>query len=406
MQDNNFQDCVKCTLCTAYCPMAAVNPFYIGPKQAGPDGERYRLKDKAFYDYALKYCLNCKRCESACPSGVRIGDIIAKAKLESGQFRPGLRERILANTDLMGSLAVPFSSIVNPVLKLDVSKKLMDGILGIDHRRTFPAYAGQTFKRWYDKHAKKDQEAFAQQVYYFHGCYANYNYPKLGQDLVKLMNACGYGVRLLEKEKCCGVALISNGMGAQAKRQAKVNLASIRKAGATVLTTSTTCTMTLRDEYPHVLGLDNADVRDNICLALKFLCEKVESGAVRLAFKPDYQKKVAYHTSCHAEKQGSWIYSLRLLGLIPGMQLTVMESSCCGISGTFGFKKENYAYSQGIGEKLFNNIRSANPDYVATECETCKWQIEMSTGFEVINPICLLADALDMEATRALNGVR
>ena len=55
MQDNSFQDCVKCTLCTAYCPMAAVNPFYIGPKQAGPDGERYRLKDKAFYDYALKY---------------------------------------------------------------------------------------------------------------------------------------------------------------------------------------------------------------------------------------------------------------------------------------------------------------------------------------------------------------
>ena len=85
------------------------------------------------------------------------------------------------------------------------------------------------------------------------------------------------------------------------------------------------------------------------------------------------------------------------------MQLTVLESSCCGISGTFGFKKENYEYSQGIGEKLFNNIRLANPDYVATECETCKWQIEMSTGFEVINPICLLADALDVEATRKLN---
>ena len=159
MQDNNFQNCVKCTLCTAYCPMAAVNPIYIGPKQAGPDGERYRLKDKAFYDYALKYCLNCKRCEGACPSGVRIGDIIAKAKLESGQFRPGLREMILANTDIMGTLAVPFSPIINPVLKWDISKKLMDGVLGIDHRRAFPEYAGQTFTRWYKKHAKKQQDA-------------------------------------------------------------------------------------------------------------------------------------------------------------------------------------------------------------------------------------------------------
>ena len=163
--------------------------------------------------------------------------------------------------------------------------------------------------------------------------------------------------------------------------------------------------MTIRDEYPHVLGLDNADVRDKVQMALKFLCEKVESREIKLAFKSDYRKNIAYHTSCHAERLGWWIYSVQLLRLIPGVKLSLLESNCCGISGTFGFKKENYSLSQSIGNKLFDSIRDANPDAVATECETCKWQIEMSTGLPVENPISVLADALDVEATRKANSI-
>lgn len=71
MQDNNlgnFQDCLKCNICAEVCPMMEANPLYPGPKQAGPDELRYRIKDSAFFDNALKYCLNCKRCEVACPS--------------------------------------------------------------------------------------------------------------------------------------------------------------------------------------------------------------------------------------------------------------------------------------------------------------------------------------------------
>ena len=62
-QDTTFEQCMKCTVCTVYCPVVAVNPDYPGPKQAGPDGERYRLKNPLFYDEALDLCLNCKRCE-------------------------------------------------------------------------------------------------------------------------------------------------------------------------------------------------------------------------------------------------------------------------------------------------------------------------------------------------------
>ena len=59
MNDTRFEHCIKCTVCTTACPVSRVNPRYPGPKQAGPDGERLRLKDGALYDEALKYCINC-----------------------------------------------------------------------------------------------------------------------------------------------------------------------------------------------------------------------------------------------------------------------------------------------------------------------------------------------------------
>ena len=396
----NLEQCLKCNLCTLVCPMMEVNPDYPGPKKAGPDGERYRLKDPAFFDYALKYCLNCKRCEVACPSDVHIGDMIQLARIKYGsQARrkglTGLRDWTLANTDFVGTMATPMASVVNGVLGMKPVKAVMHGTIGVDKHRTFPKYTSEKFVNWF---RKQDQSAFDRFVTYFHGCYVNYNYPKQGQDLVKIMNAAGYGVHLLEKEKCCGVALMSNGFADKARKQGEVNLASIRKAvaaGEPVLTTSSTCTFTMRDEYPDVLGLKNADVRNSIMLATKWLYEKISSGDIKLKFRKDFKLKAVYHTACHMQKMGWQYYSIELLKMIPGLELTVLEQNCCGISGTFVFKKENYEYSQAIGSKLFKDIEEAKPDIVITDCETCKWQIEMSTGVPVLNPIEILADALE-----------
>ena len=99
MNDTRFESCIKCTVCTTTCPVSRVNPRYPGPKQAGPDGERLRLKDGALYDEALKYCINCKRCEVACPSDVKIGDIIQRARAQYGQQKPTLRDAILSGAN-------------------------------------------------------------------------------------------------------------------------------------------------------------------------------------------------------------------------------------------------------------------------------------------------------------------
>ncbi|AMO80604.1 MAG: anaerobic glycerol-3-phosphate dehydrogenase subunit GlpC [Hafnia sp.] len=395
LADNSFENCIKCTVCTTYCPVAKVNPNYPGPKQAGPDGERLRLKDPLLYDDALKYCTNCKRCEVACPSDVKIGDIIQRAKANYSQHKPTLRDAILSHTDLMGTLSTPFAPIVNMTTGLKPVRKLLDKALKIDHRRELPKYSLGTFRHWYKKQAA-EQAKFAEQVAFFHGCFVNYNHPQLGKDLVSVFNAMGIGVQLLKREKCCGVPLIANGFIEQAKKQARVNAESLTDAvigkGIPVVATSSTCAFTIRDEYPHVLDVDTTQVREDVELATRYLYRLLDGGReLKLKSTP---MKIAYHTPCHMEKMGWTPYTLALLQMIPGVELTVLDSQCCGIAGTYGFKKENYETSQGIGAGLFRQIEESGVDLVVTDCETCKWQIEMSTSKKCEHPISLLARAL------------
>ena len=366
ISENNFEQCIKCTVCTVYCPVIPVNPEYPGPKQAGPDEERLRLKRGEYFDEALKYCLNCKRCEVACPSNVKIGDIIQLARIKYSKKKPALRDIMLANTDFVGTMASAFAPVVNTTLSLKPVKMVMDGVLKIDHHRVFPKYSSQTFESWFKKNAMASQDNYKKHVSFFHG----------------LIN--------------------------QARKQAEANLRSVRKSifedKRPVIGASSTCIFTMRDEYPHLLGIDNADVRDSIELATRFIFRLLEEGNVKLKFRDDVKMKIAYHTPCHMEKLGWAYYSIALLRSIPNINLTVLNSQCCGIAGTYGFKKENYETSQGIGASLFRQIEEVAADFVATDCETCKWQIEMSTPAKVKHPISILAEALDLEATRKLNS--
>ncbi len=405
MQDNNlgnFQDCLKCNICAEVCPMMEANPLYPGPKQAGPDELRYRIKDSAFFDNALKYCLNCKRCEVACPSGVKVGDIVARAKIKYGHSQHKMRDLMLSSTDLVGGMATTFAPIVNLALSLGITKNVLDSTFGVSAHASMPKYASKRFEQWFKK-VKAHQEGYSRFVEYFHGCYVNYNYPQLGQDFVTLMNACGYGVHILENQKCCGVALIANGFASQATSAAKANLASIRKASQPVLMTSSSCTLTIKEEYSTILDQDTSDIQSKVQMAVKWLYDRIDRGEVRLAFRKDFKMKAAYHTPCHLQKLGNQIYSIALLKMIPGLDLKVLEQKCCGISGTFGFKKENYAISQKIGSQLYEIIYAANPEVVITDCETCKWQIEGACGIPVFNPISILVQALDIEQTTKLN---
>ncbi|MGP3593215.1 anaerobic glycerol-3-phosphate dehydrogenase subunit GlpC [Vagococcus sp. WN89Y] len=395
MNTTHFDSCIKCTACTTVCPVSRVNPAYPGPKQAGPDGERLRRKDPALYDDALKYCTNCKRCETACPSGVKIGDIIQRARAQYAPKKVSLRNTLLSHTDLMGTLSTPVAPLINTATALKPVRQLLDKTLKIDSHRSLPKYSDGTFRRWYRSVADQ-QRTFEEQVAFFHGCYVNYNHPQLGKDLIRVLNHMGVGVQLLAREKCCGVPLMANGFYDKAKKQAQFNIQALEQVidsqGLAVIATSSTCAFTLRDEYPHLLDVENSHLRRHIDLATRWIWRLLDTGhTLKLRETP---LRVVYHTPCHMEKMGWTHYTLELLRRIPGLTLTVLDSRCCGIAGTYGFKRENYATAQAIGAPLFAQIEASGADLVITDCETCKWQIEMSTSKRCEHPITLLARAL------------
>lgn len=397
-KNTSFDQCIKCTVCTVYCPVAKANPLYPGPKQCGPDGERLRIKSAEYYDDLLKLCTNCKRCETACPSGVKIGDIIAVARGKHGKksFSPKLvRDYVLSHTDLFGTLATPFAPIVNVATSMPLVKKVMHKTIGVHDHKSLPKYSHGTFRRWFKQNCTR-QPLYTRQVSYFHGCYVNYNHPQLGKDFVAVMNAMNIGVRLLDNEKCCGVPLIANGFHDKARKNALLNVKNIETAvldrQTSVLSTSSTCSFTLQQEYPHVLGVDNSKVVNKIEYVTRFLLKEFMSGnAPRM--KP-VNLKVVYHTPCHLERSGNVMFTIELLKMIPGLELIVLDSECCGLAGTYGFKEENYDVSMKIGSHLFDSIKDSQADYAITDCETCKWQIEENTALETIHPISLLAMAI------------
>ncbi len=398
MDNTSFDQCIKCTVCTVYCPVSKQNPEFLGPKTYGPDGERLRRKDPAYYDEQMNQCTNCKRCETACPSGVKIGDIIAIARKDHGKksLSPKtVRDFVLGHTDLMGSLSTPFAPVVNAMTQAKPVKTIMSRTLGIHDHKTLPKYSHGTFRRWY-KGQKEKQQTYTRHVNYFHGCYVNYNHPQLGKDLVTVLNAMGIGMQLLEKEQCCGVPLIANGFFKKATRNATNNVASMKKAiedhAAPILSTSSTCSLTLRDEYPHVLDVDNSAVRDNIQYITRFLLSEFMHG--NQPKMKHLNLRVDYHTPCHLEKSGNQLYTIELLRAIPGITLNLLPSQCCGSAGTYGFKSENYETSIKIGQPVFDHISANKPDIVVTDCETCKWQIEENTQSEAIHPVSLIAMAV------------
>ncbi len=397
-QDTSFDQCIKCTVCTVYCPVAKAFPDYPGPKQCGPDGERLRIKNPDFYDDILKYCTNCKRCETACPSGVRIGDIIAVARgnYEKLKWNPKtVRDFILGHTDLMGALSSPVAPVVNKATQIPLVKKIMRKTIGVHDHKSLPKYSHGTFRSWYKKQVP-DQSKFKRKVSYFHGCYVNYNHPQLGKDFITVMNAIGIGVLLLDKEKCCGVPLIANGFHAKAKKNALFNTEQLENAlqqnSDTILSTSSTCSFTLQEEYPHILGVNNGNIAKEIQYVTRFLLKEFMSGNAP-KMKP-LNKRIVYHTPCHLERSGNVIFTTELLKMIPELEVIMLDCECCGSAGTYGFKEENYDISMSIGKDLFSKIEQHQADYVITDCETCKWQIEENTATECIHPISLLVEAI------------
>jgi glycerol-3-phosphate dehydrogenase subunit C len=328
-----------------------------------------------------------------CSSGVNISELnlIAKAKYLDEKGRP-FRDWLLTHSYLYGWLGSLFSPVVNWLLRNSAVKRVTEAILKIDRRRQLPGYESPTFRQWFRTHPSKGDRKIA----YFYGCYVNTNEVDVGKATVDVLEANGFEITL-PPQKCCGIPMLGNGDFKGARNLGLWNVPSFLKtirSGSDIIFSSTSCGHMIRHEYSRLLNIPGSEeVARHIFDLFEFLRNLKESGSLSLRFK-GLPLKAAYFAPCHLRSLNIGLPALEILRLIPGLQLENIDADCCGLGGTFGFKKEKYEISQEIGKDLAETIDRLKPDIVLTDCEGCRMQIRHLTGVKVLHPVQILRDAM------------
>ena len=350
---------------------------------------------------ALDLCLECKACRAECAARVDM----AKLKYEflaHYQARHGvpLRSRLfgaLAETGRLGSLA---PSLANRLFASPAVKHLLDRTLGIDRRRTLPPLAPQTFQAWFRNHQVPAAAANGQ-VVLWDDCHISHHQPELGRDAVRVLEAAGYEVLCLAERKCCGRPLISKGLLAQARANARHNVSRLLPfalAGLPIVGVEPSCIACFRDEYPDLLKTAGArTVAAQSLFFEEFITLQADRKALALPFaRPTGRRRIMVHTHCYQKAFGTAGHVLNMLRLLPDVQVEEIASGCCGMAGAFGYEKEHYDLSMAIGEQaLFPAVRGAAADTVIAAAGTsCREQIKDGTRRTARHPISILAEAL------------
>lgn len=391
---NNSDLCVRCSACMAVCPVSRVTSNFPGPKQAGPASQRFRkLKDSPVGSW-IELCIGCHLCDLSCPSGVSVSYLNLKTKVKYLEEIKGssLRDWILSHIYLFGKLGSNFSYLINITIKNPVLRWFLDRYLGIEKRRELPKYSNQTLKKWFKKRRSKGKRRVA----YFYGCYTNTNEVEVGKAAIEVLEANDFEV-ILPEQRCCGIPMIGNGDLKGAKKSALKNVSSLLNSirlGLDIIFTSTSCCYMIKHEYWRLLGISEAkEISKHLFDIFEFLRDLKESGNLNLKLK-SLPVNTAYFAPCHLKSLGIGLPALEILRLIPDLKLKYINIDCCGLGGTFGFKKEKYEISREIGKDVNEAIKRLKPQIVLTDCEGCRIQIRHLTGKVVLHPIQILRNAI------------
>ncbi len=390
---HNPDKCTACTICVAHCPVAAATMKFRGPKLTGPAYERFRLL--GFGDEAsLEYCSNCKNCDISCPSGVPVAtfNMLARAAY-CREHKPPLRDWLMGHSGAMGSLASVFPAwLLNFGMNNPLSRLALDA-LGIEKRAPLPSFASLAARKALRREKRPDADS--KNVVLFPGCFISYYEPRVGLDLIRLLELAGYTVIVPENFVCCGLPLVANGYADDALDRARVNsmeLARWAGAGVPVITACPSCTLMLTQEYRDLfpeeerLGLYADFVYD----ACEFLLERIHSGELSLKDARPPHARMAYHAPCHLRALGVGRSGLDLLRAVPGLTVEDMDAGCCGISGSYGFKKGKYEVGMDVGAPLFTALKESGAPLTLSECGTCRVQMRHGSGLPAAHPLSVL----------------
>jgi glycerol-3-phosphate dehydrogenase subunit C len=416
--EQSLDHCIKCNICTAACPVAAVTDKFPGPKYVGPQAQRFRKPGQPSPDASVDYCSGCRVCNEVCPTGVQIAELNARARAEIVADRGlPLRNHLVGRAELLGRLGCgPQAPLANFTLANRPLRLLIERVMGIAHEAPLPSFSGFSFRSWFSRRKAKGESRSpernvspvalrpspAKRVVYFHGCATNYYEPQVGQAAVAVLEHNGFEV-ILAKQNCCGLPLLSNGDFGAARRYHEANMRKLLpyvRQGIPIVGTSTSCTLTLKEEAPDLLGMHGDDARllaENTFDIFEFLRDLAVRGELAIDFAPR-ARELPYHPPCQLRAHRIGLPARDVLELIPGLRLRESHADCCGIAGTYGLKREKYQIGMDVGAGLFSFVKGAGSDLALCDSETCRWQITHGSGVASQHPIQVLAEAYGLTA--------
>ena len=338
---------------------------------------------------AMDLCVSCKGCKRECPTGVDM----AKMKIEFLHHyhqRQGhsLKERLIAYLPRYAQWAARLPGIANLRDTVPGVARLGESLMGLSAKRTLPKWRGDAFHL--DPVAARTDARAEREVVLLVDTFNNYFEPDNARAARTVLEAAGYLVHIARaaddgKESarplCCGRTFLASGMVDEARAEARRTIAALRpyvERGVPVIGLEPSCLLTLRDEFKSMLpGAATEALARRAVLFEEFLAAEHQTGNLKLALHPLPQKKAMLHGHCHQKAFGAMSSVEQVLRLVPGLKVETVESSCCGMAGSFGYDAEHYEVSMKMAEaSLLPALRKAGDDTLfVADGTSCRHQI-------------------------------
>ena len=356
----------------------------------------------------LKLCVSCKACRRECPTGVDMAKMKAEVLYQRGR-RAGfsLKDRVIANLPRTAPIAARMGGVLGLRDRFGGLAKASERALGFSARRSLPRFRRDFFRDDEPGKALHDEgdKSARPGVVLFADTFGRWFDPQTLRAAVKVLHAAGYSVETARpaaggRALCCGRTYVASGMADKAKAEAERTLAALMphlRAGKTIVGLEPSCLLTFRDEFPALVpGKDSDDLAANALLFEEFLAREAKAGRLALPLNP-LREKAYLHGHCHQKAFGAMPAVEAALRLIPDIDLTTIESSCCGMAGAFGYDAQTIDVSLAMGElSLLPAVRNAPDDaLIVADGTSCRHQIHDGAGRKAIHVAEVLARALE-----------
>ena len=349
------------------------------------------LTGKAMYN-TLDLCVSCKGCKRECPTGVDMAkmkvEFLAHYKKKHGFT---LKDRLIAHLPDYADEASRYAFLLNLRDRVPGLAWLSDKIMGFTARRPLPRWRSDTFWETHDAALFSGRaqtiaaapKAAALFVDTFNGAFESEN----ALAAARVLKKAGYTLYLIGKDRgrhCCGRTFLSAGMVGKAREKLSALLKDVlplARAGVPIVGLEPSCLLTLRDEALAMgFGEVARTVSGQALLLEEFLAREAKAGRFNLALKPA-PAPILLHGHCHQKAFGAVTPVLDVLRLIPGAEPQLIETSCCGMAGSFGYDTNHYEISMRMAElSLLPAVRN-NPDaIIVADGTSCRHQIAHGAG--------------------------